>query len=239
MRNSLECAARLDTGLLEDDSQRAEAGKRRIAEVKAGKGGQQQPLVSDGRCQHQFEQYDGYSSTGGQISRYHRLMPVEISLVAAVADNGVIGAEGGMPWHLPADLAHFKQITLGKPVLMGRLTWESIGRPLPGRRNLVLTRDHDWQGPGAERIGSLEEAVRVADKGGAQELMVIGGAEIYRQALPRAARIHLTRVHAEPWGDTLFPELDPNEWCEVARRERMSDEHNAWDLTFVVLERIR
>jgi dihydrofolate reductase len=161
----------------------------------------------------------------------------EISLVAAVADNGVIGADGGMPWHLPADLAHFKQLTMGKPVLMGRLTWESIGKPLPGRLNLVLTRDHAWQAEGAHRVASLDDALRTAQRAGATELMVIGGAEVYRQALPRARRIYMTRVHAEPWGDTLFPELEPGDWDEVARRERLSDERNPWDLTFVVLER--
>jgi dihydrofolate reductase len=162
-----------------------------------------------------------------------------LTLVAAVADNGVIGAEGGMPWHLPADLAHFKQLTMGKPVLMGRLTWEAIGKPLPGRLNLVLTRSAGWHAAGAQRVGSLREALRLAQRAGAQELMVIGGAEVYRQALPSAGRIYLTRVHAEPWGDTLFPELDPEEWHEVGRRERLSDERNPWDLTFVVLERRR
>lgn len=161
----------------------------------------------------------------------------EISLVAAVADNGVIGAEGKMPWHLPADLAHFKQLTLGKPVLMGRLTWESIGRPLPGRRNLVLSRDPAWCADGADRVGSLDEALRVTRESGAGELMVIGGAEVYRQALPRATRIYMTRVHAEPWGDTQFPELDPDAWQEVSRRERLSDERNQCDLTFVTLVR--
>ena len=162
----------------------------------------------------------------------------EISLVAAVADNGVIGADGGMPWHLPADLAHFKQLTMGKPVLMGRLTWESIGKPLPGRVNLVLTRDPAWQAEGAQRVASLDDALRAAQRSGASELMVIGGADVYRQALPRTGRIYMTRVHAEPWGDTLFPELEPGDWEEVARRERLSDERNAWDLTFVVLERV-
>jgi dihydrofolate reductase len=161
----------------------------------------------------------------------------EITLIAAVADNGVIGAEGGMPWHLPADLAHFKRLTLGKPVLMGRLTWEAIGRPLPGRANLVLTRDLHWRAEGAERVTSLDQALDVARNAGAAELMVIGGAEVYRQALPRAARIYLTRVHAEPWGDTWFPELDPDEWREVGRREQLADEQNGWDLTFVALER--
>lgn len=166
-------------------------------------------------------------------------MGVEITLVAAVADNGVIGAEGEMPWHLPADLAHFKAVTMGKPVLMGRLTWESIGKPLPGRDNLVLSRNPDWQAGGAQRVASLDEALRVAEKAGAEELMVIGGADVYRQALPRAKRIYLTRVRAEPWGDTLFPELDPDAWREVGRRERMSDEKNPWDLTFITLERAR
>jgi dihydrofolate reductase len=166
----------------------------------------------------------------------HAAQP-EITLVAAVADNGVIGADGRMPWHLPADLAHFKQLTMGKPILMGRLTWESIGKALPGRNNLVLTSDSTWRALGATRVGSLDEALLTARRAGAQELMVIGGAEVYRQALPRARRIYLTRVHAEPWGDTLFPELDPGDWDEVARRERLSDQHNPWDLTFVVLER--
>lgn len=163
----------------------------------------------------------------------------EVTLIAAVADNGVIGAEGGMPWHLPADLARFKRLTLAKPVLMGRLTFESIGKPLPGRLNLVLTRDPAWRAEGVMRVGSLEEALRVASDMEAKELMVVGGADVYRQALPRAKRIYLTRVRAEPWGDTLFPELDPDEWQETAREEQLADERHAWDLTFVTLERAR
>lgn len=163
----------------------------------------------------------------------------EITLVVAVADNGVIGADGGMPWHLPADLGHFKRITMGKPVLMGRLTWESIGRPLPGRLNLVLTSNVSWRADGATRVGSLEEALDVAGAAGARELMVIGGAHVYEEALPRARRIHLTKVHFEPWGDTLFPELDPEAWREIGRQERMADEKNPYDMTFVGLERAR
>lgn len=161
----------------------------------------------------------------------------EITLVAAVADNGVIGAEGSMPWHLPADLAHFKSLTMGKPILMGRLTWDAIGKALPGRLNMVLTRNPEWRGHGAMRVGSLDEALKIAGDKGAPELMVIGGAELYRQALPRAKRIYMTRIHAEPWGDTLFPDLEPDEWGEVSRREQLSDERNAWDMTFVTLER--
>ncbi len=163
----------------------------------------------------------------------------QIVLVAAVADNGVIGADGGMPWHLPADLAHFKRITMGKPVLMGRLTWESIGRPLPGRQNLVLTSNPAWRAEGATRVASLDEALQMAATSGASQLMVIGGAHVYEQALPRARYIHMTRVHAEPWGDTLFPELEPGDWREVGRQERAADERNPWDLTFVGLERVR
>jgi dihydrofolate reductase len=166
-------------------------------------------------------------------------MAVQVTLVVAVADNGIIGAQGGMPWHLPADLSHFKQVTLGKPVLMGRLTWDSIGRPLPGRRNLVLTSDPEWQAEGAQRVSSLDQALALAEAGGAQELMVIGGAAVYHLALPRAQRIYLTRVHAAPEGDTRFPDLDPDQWEEVAQRERLADERNAHDLTFVVLERAR
>jgi dihydrofolate reductase len=163
----------------------------------------------------------------------------EITLVVAVADNGVIGAEGGMPWHLPADLKHFKQLTLGKPVLMGRLTWEAIGKPLPGRLNLVLTRDTSWAAEGAVRVRSLDEALKLSHEAGATELMVIGGAVVYREALPLATRIHLTRIHAEPWGDTLFPDLEPGDWREVARSERLADERNSSDLTFITLERVR
>ena len=163
----------------------------------------------------------------------------DITLVAAVADNGVIGAEGAMPWHLPADLAHFKRITMTKPILMGRLTWDAIGKALPGRLNMVLTRNNEWRGHGAMRVVSLEEALKIASTMETDELMVIGGAELYRQALPRARRIHLTRIHAEPWGDTLFPDLEPGEWQESERSEYESDERNAFDMTFVTLERIR
>ena len=163
----------------------------------------------------------------------------DITLVAAVADNGVIGAEGAMPWHLPADLAHFKRITMTKPILMGRMTWDAIGKALPGRLNMVLTRNSEWRGHGAMRVVSLDEALKIASTMETDELMVIGGAELYRQALPRARRIHLTRIHAEPWGDTLFPDLEPGEWQEIERSEYASDERNAFDMTFLTLERTR
>ncbi|MGD9386631.1 MAG: dihydrofolate reductase [Gammaproteobacteria bacterium] len=166
-------------------------------------------------------------------------MKPEISLVVAVADNGVIGAQGGMPWHLPADLQHFKRLTYGKPVLMGRLTWDSIGKALPGRRNLVLTTDPEWHAEGAERVASLDQALALAEADRAAELMVIGGAAVYRLALPQAARIYLTRIHATPEGDTHFPAIEDSAWDEVACRERPADAHNPCDLTFFTLERAR
>lgn len=156
-------------------------------------------------------------------------------LVVAATDAGVIGRDGALPWHLPADLKRFKAITLGKPILMGRRTYESIGRPLPGRTNLVLTRSPGWHADGVEVVHSLEEAV--ARAGTAPELMVIGGAELYRIALPVAQRIELTRVHAEVEGDTFLPALDPGEWREVAREEHAPDERNALPMSFVTLAR--
>lgn len=158
-----------------------------------------------------------------------------LTAVVAVADNGVIGREGGLPWHLPADLKHFKAMTMGRPVLMGRRTFESIGKALPGRRNLVVTR-RPLAVPGVEAVGSIDEALAlVAD---APEVAIIGGAQIWRDTLPRIGRIHLTRVHADVDGDTFFPDLDPLHWRETERREQPADERNAYPLTFVTLERI-
>lgn len=138
----------------------------------------------------------------------------EVFLVVAVADNGVIGHQGTMPWHLPADLRHFKALTMNKPMVMGRKTFESLPGLLPGRRHIVLTRDPDWSEEGAEVAHSVEEAVHLAN---APHVAVIGGAEIYRLFLPLAHRIEWTEVHAEPEGDTRFPEFDRNGWREAAR----------------------
>jgi dihydrofolate reductase len=158
-----------------------------------------------------------------------------IALVIAVADNGVIGRNGGLPWHLPDDLKHFKTLTLGKPVLMGRRTYESIGRPLPGRRNLVLTRGTNANWAGVETVGSLDEALaRTRD---AAELCVIGGAGLYTLALPRAERIHLTRVHASPDGDTSFPLETLADWQEVEREEHAPDTRHACAMSFITLRR--
>jgi dihydrofolate reductase len=158
-----------------------------------------------------------------------------LSLVVAMAENGVIGNSNRLPWHLPADLKHFKSVTMGKPMLMGRRTFESIGKALPGRRNLVMTRGRPIDAAAVETVTSLEEALAVTQD--AAELMVIGGAEIFRICLPSAQRIYLTRVHAPIAGDTRFPAVDWNEWHRVERSVQPADEKNAYALTFLTLER--
>lgn len=153
-----------------------------------------------------------------------------------MARNGVIGKDNGLPWHLPADLKHFKATTLGKPILMGRKTYQSIGKPLPGRTNIVLTRDARWSATGTVVVGTLPEALRVAAD--APELAVIGGAEVFRLFLPVARRLHLTRILADFDGDTFFPPLDEG-WIELARRDYAPDAANAYAMQFVTLERSR
>ena len=141
---------------------------------------------------------------------------VDVTLIAAVADNRVIGDSGrGLPWSLPADLAHFKRRTLGHSMVMGRRTWDSIGRPLPGRRSIVVTRDAGWSADGAERAGDLAAALAACP--GEAEVFVIGGGEIFALALPGATRLALTFVHMEAEGDVLFPELDWSRWRETWR----------------------
>ena len=159
------------------------------------------------------------------------------SLIVARARNGAIGMANAMPWHLPADLAHFKRTTLGRPVIMGRRTWESIGRALPGRRNIVVSRTPGLRAPGAEVVGSREEAWQVAD--GADEAFVIGGAQLYAEALARADRIYLTDVAGEVEGDTFFPQLDARQWRETVLGEQPADERTRCALRFLLLERVR
>ena len=144
-----------------------------------------------------------------------------VALIVAVADNQVIGHMNALPWHLPADLAHFKRQTMGKPILMGRKTFESIGRPLPGRTNIVITRDESYTAEGVRVVNSLDEAISLAEDialiDGAEQLVVSGGAQIYEAALEQAERIYFTRVHTNPFGDAYFPELDGVRWQETAR----------------------
>lgn len=158
-----------------------------------------------------------------------------ISLIVARALNGVIGRNNALPWRLPADLRRFKRLTMGKPMLMGRRTFESIGRALPGRVSLVLTRDAAWQAPGAVAVHSLDEAFKHA--GGAPELVVIGGAELFKLVLPLAERVYLTEVHAAIAGDTEFPALASKEWRELERSAHAADADHAYAMTFRTLQR--
>ena len=158
-----------------------------------------------------------------------------VSLIVAMAQNGVIGRDNAVPWRLPEDLKRFKAFTLGKTILMGRKTYESIGRPLPGRANLVLTRDRNWIAAGVIVVHSVEQALTQAGPG--KELVAIGGAQIYRLVLPFARRIYLTHVHADVPGDTFFPDFDSTQWADVECRMHPADEQHAFPLTFVTLER--
>jgi len=163
-----------------------------------------------------------------------------VALVVARADNGVIGHAGHLPWHLPADLRHFKQLTVGKPVIMGRKTWESLGRPLPGRHNIVISRNSAYRAEGATLVPNLAEAIAATGldpRLRAEVVMIIGGAEIYRQALPFADVVHLTEVHASPEGDTVLPAFDPAVWRETARTEHAAEEQRP-AFSFVTLERL-
>jgi dihydrofolate reductase len=159
-----------------------------------------------------------------------------VSIIVAADEQGGIGRDGGLPWHLPADLKRFKALTMGKPIVMGRRTWDSIGRPLPGRRSLVVSRQPGLVIDGAEVFDSLEGAL--AASAGAPETCVIGGAEIYRKALPRAEVVHLTRVHATVQADTFFPPLDAADWEEVSREDRPADERHAHPYSFLTLLRV-
>lgn len=158
------------------------------------------------------------------------------SIVVARADNGVIGRNNQLPWHLPADLRHFKQLTSGHPVVMGRRTYESIGRPLPNRRNIVVTRQTDWQAEGVETINSVLGALELARQTD-EEVFVIGGAEIYRAALPAVTTVYLTEVHHAPEGDAVMPDFDAETWREESRERHEPDERHAHAYSFVTLRR--
>ena len=160
-----------------------------------------------------------------------------ISIIVAVSSNNVIGAERALPWHLPEDLQRFKKVTMGKPIIMGRETHASIGRPVPGRQNIVLSRQDDLEIEGCEVVNTIEAALAAA--GDAEEVMIVGGGEIYRQFLPMSDRIYLTRVQAEVEGDTRFPELDMSEWDVTAVEEfpAIGDREFAFDIE--TLERRR
>ena len=181
------------------------------------------------------------SSTANPITHAAKPEPdsrageIRLVCVVAVSRNGVIGRDGLMPWHLPDDLKRFKALTLGKPVLMGRKTYDSIGKALVQRPNIVLTRNRCWEAPQVIVVHTLDEALKRARPAG--ELMVIGGADVFEMCLPRCSRIELTLVHADIEGDTHFVALKPSEWREVAREDHAADARHAYPFSFLTLER--
>jgi dihydrofolate reductase len=170
-------------------------------------------------------------------------MPIKISMIVAMTKDRVIGANNQMPWHLPADLKHFKATTMAKPIVMGRKTWESIGRPLPGRRNIVISRQADFQAEGADVFASVADAVASAKssalEAGQSEIFIIGGEAIYRSALALAEKVYLTELDLNVAGDAWFPELPEGEWLETARECYPVTGAGLPAYCFVTLERSR
>jgi dihydrofolate reductase len=166
---------------------------------------------------------------------------MKLALIAAVAENGIIGRDNKLPWDLPEDLKYFKRVTLGKPVVMGRKTWDSIGRPLPGRTNIVVSRQPDLAIEAGHVGADLRSALQLAESigliDGCDELMVIGGSELYALALPLAQRLYLTEVHAQVTGDASFPDWNREEWMETRRERHDASETNPFDYSFVVYDR--
>lgn len=159
-----------------------------------------------------------------------------ISLIVAMDKGGLIGLDNDLPWRLSADLKHFKKITMGKPIIMGRRTHESIGRPLPGRRNIVITSQSGYQAEGCDVVTSPDEALNLS--AGSEEVMIMGGASLYRAFLPMAQRLYITRVEATLAGDTYFPEWLPEAWACQERETFAADDKNEYDYSFEVFERI-
>lgn len=168
---------------------------------------------------------------------------MKVSLIVAMSQNRVIGRQNQMPWHLPDELQYFKRVTMGKPVLMGRNTFESIGKPLPGRPNIVITRNTDYEVDGISVVNSVEDALDLAEQltehDANAEAMVIGGAQIFSATFPRADLLYLTIVQAEVEGDVFFPEFPAEEWRLVSREERDANERNPYPYSVLVLERKR
>jgi dihydrofolate reductase len=163
---------------------------------------------------------------------------MQLSIIVAVSENGVIGRDGALPWHLGDDLRRFKRLTMGHTLIMGRRTWESIGRPLPGRRIVVVTRQPDYRAEGVDIAAGVDDALRIAQQAGDNEVIIVGGAEIYAQMLPRATRLYLTRVHADVAGDTRFPDVDWNEWRLVTSEHHDADAKNDFAYNFEVYDHV-
>lgn len=163
---------------------------------------------------------------------------MRVSLIAAASENNVIGKGNALPWDLPSELKYFRDTTRGKPVIMGRKTYDSIGRPMPGRHNIVVTRDREWKAEGCDTVTSAEEAITLAGQDGIEEIFVIGGEQIYRLALPLADRIYLTRVHTIiEGGEAFFPSFDLAEWEEIRKEEHPEDAENPIAYTIHVFQR--
>ncbi len=160
---------------------------------------------------------------------------MKLAVIVATDERGLIGKENDLPWKLSADLQYFRKVTMGKPLIMGRLTHESIGRPLPGRKNIILTSDQDYRAQGCIVTHSIQQALDACE--GALEVMVMGGASLYKQCLPLADIIYLTQVHASLEGDTWFPDWDKGQWHEVSRQSHLADEKNEYPYSFIVYER--
>src|SRR5690554_8007694 len=165
------------------------------------------------------------------------------ALIVAMSKNRVIGRNNHLPWHLPGDLKYFKQATMGRPIIMGRKTWDSIGRPLPGRMNVVISRNPEWSAPvGTVGATSLKEALKKAEAQAEledrEEVMIIGGGQIYVEALPVVDRMYITKVHAEVSGDAFFPEVNWNEWEEIGREDFSASDNNPYDYSFIVYQRL-
>ncbi len=160
-----------------------------------------------------------------------------VSLIVAVSSNNVIGKDNKLPWHLPNDLKYFKNTTWAMPIIMGRKTYESIGKPLPGRTNIVISRNGDWKADGVESVQSLDMAIEVAHKLQVKELFIIGGAEIFNASLPLARKIYLTRIHEEIEGDVFFPNVNEEKWNLISNRDCESDDKNGYKHSFQVWER--
>lgn len=152
-----------------------------------------------------------------------------------MSENRVIGNHNQLPWHLPADLKHFKNITMGHPIIMGRKTYESIGRPLPGRLNIIITRDKNYQAPGCTVVNSIEDALSITQEN--DEIFIIGGASLYQSMLPFTQRLYLTLIHQEIEGDAYFPELNMNDWVEIERNTHLAEDAHSYSYSFLVFER--
>lgn len=167
---------------------------------------------------------------------------MKIAMIAAVAENNAIGINNKMPWYLPGDLRYFRRITMGKPVIMGRKTFDSLRRPLPGRTNIVITRNSSWQHEGVKVVHNMDDAIALAEDialiNGNEEIMVIGGEQIYRMALEKADRLYLTRVQQSFAGDAFFPELDESRWQEISRQDLQSEDDEPLIYSYLVLDRI-